>query len=48
MKNLVLPSVNKSGKSNLQLALDGGVPFTKDNYKIELHHLTQKITWSNG
>ncbi|WP_242474994.1 HNH/ENDO VII family nuclease [Bacillus cereus] len=36
------PSVNKSGKSNLQLALDGGVPFTKDNHKIELHHLTQK------
>ncbi|MGH0612515.1 S-layer homology domain-containing protein [Bacillus cereus] len=47
MKNIdwdyVAPSsVNKSGKSNLQLALDGGVPFTKDNYKIELHHLTQK------
>ncbi|MED2846333.1 HNH/ENDO VII family nuclease [Bacillus toyonensis] len=36
------PSVNKSGKSNLQLALDGGVPFTKDNHKIELHHVTQK------
>ncbi|PFU84220.1 HNH/ENDO VII family nuclease, partial [Bacillus thuringiensis] len=36
------PSVNKSGKSNLQLALEGGVPFTKDNHKIELHHLTQK------
>ncbi|WP_255259330.1 HNH/ENDO VII family nuclease, partial [Bacillus toyonensis] len=36
------PSVNKSGMSNLQLALDGGVPFTKDNHKIELHHLTQK------
>ncbi|PHE31393.1 HNH/ENDO VII family nuclease [Bacillus toyonensis] len=47
MKNIdwdyVAPSsVNKSGKSNLQLALDGGVPFTKDNHKIELHHLTQK------
>lgn len=36
------PSVNKSGKSNLQLALEGGVHFTKDNHKIELHHLTQK------
>ncbi|ACO29634.1 hypothetical protein bcf_16005 [Bacillus cereus F837/76] len=32
------PSVDKSGNSNLQLALDVGVPFTKDNHKIELHH----------
>lgn len=36
------PSINKSGKSNLQVALDSGVPFTKDNYKIGLHHLMQK------
>lgn len=36
------PSVNESGMSNLQRALNTLSPFTKDNHKIELHHLTQK------
>ncbi|GGE62139.1 S-layer homology domain-containing protein [Priestia taiwanensis] len=35
-------NVNPTGKSNLEIALLGNAPYTKDNQKIELHHLTQK------
>ena len=41
------PSVDKSGNSNLQLALDVGVPLQKITTKLS-YIIERKRTWSNG